>query len=237
MQESQQLSYLSSVATNKGNNRYNDNKRKDAFWITSPPMWAFMGSAMAKARKLHVADGAIYRVVYKYANGKRIVNRTNWSEHTFQIEGDIDNAARKTLCEKANNLKRTYEMQISEDIIVKQFEATIKLYDDFQTFIKDSSELNDFCKALYCQNNIDYNINLLSLYRKIEMAIATAMHSTAKFGLHLMNLKRNMILWYISSKHLKESHNNDLLKTLSNEIGDCTITCGETLYPDQRKDY
>ena len=115
--ESQQLSKLSSLATEIGRIRYNGDRRKDSFWITSPPMWSFIGTAISKARKIHVADGAIYRAIYKYANGKRIIQRTNWNKQTFQIVGDINNVAQKTLCTKANNLKRTYEMQISEDII------------------------------------------------------------------------------------------------------------------------
>ena len=227
---------LSEFATNYCKNQ-NGGRNKDPYWITCRSMWTFIGTAITKARKIYVADGALYKSLYQYANGKRIIHRTNWSVQTFQVIGDIDKSVQKTLCNKANNLKRAYEKQISEDIIIAQFETTIKLYEEYQSFIKDSPELNKFCEALVNKNTTEYNANLLAMYKKVEIAIAGAIHSTATLRLDLMNLKSNMLRWYTISKHLKNTpQTKELNKILNNDIRLLNlITCGESLYPEQRK--
>ena len=104
-------------------------------------MSAFVGNTIARTRKLHVADEALDRALYKYGGGKRMLHRANWNSQAFQINSDIDNSVQKTLCTNANNLKRAYERQISEDINIAQFETTIELYEHFHSFIHESVDL------------------------------------------------------------------------------------------------
>ena len=118
------FSQLSELASKICQNRYNT-KRKDPFWVTIRPLWIFISTAIAKAKKTYNADGKLYRSLYRYANGKTIINRTDWHQQTFQFIGDLDKNVQKSLCTNANNLKRIYEKQISEDIICAQFENNI----------------------------------------------------------------------------------------------------------------
>ena len=156
-------------------------------------MWQFCGSIIAKARKIYVAVGALNRDICKYAFGKRILSRTNWKTQSLVIVGDIEGDKKKKLCFKANNLKRAYEMKITEYIICEHFQAVITLYNQLQSYIINSNDLNTFCKTLYHQDKIEYTENLLAMYKKSEIAVITANNSTSTFNLEIMKLKRDLI--------------------------------------------
>ena len=142
-----QQSLLSALATKVCNNRYYKDSNKDKFWVTDKIQWQFCSSLISKARKIFIAIGSLNRDLCKYAFGKRILSRTNWKTQSFQIVGDIEGKKKKKLCFEANNLKRAYEMKITEKIIEEQYKAVISLNTNLQHYIIDSEDLISFCRS------------------------------------------------------------------------------------------
>ena len=72
----------------------------------------------------------------------------------------------------------------------------------------------------------------------MEIAIAGSIHSTITFRIDLLNLKRNMLLWYTLTKHLKPTPQSKQFEDiLNNDIRLLKlITCGESAYSNQRKE-
>ena len=126
-----QQASLSELATKICNNRYVTKKHKqrnDKFWVYNYGIWKFYGNLITKGRLIYRAIGALLRDACKYAYGKRIISRTNWKEKSFQIVGDSKGKKRQQLCIEANNLKRAYEMKITENILTSQFQQITQLY-------------------------------------------------------------------------------------------------------------
>ena len=230
---------LSTLATNICNNRYIPPQRKqnknDKFWIHNGALWTFFNSTLTQSRALHRCIDILMRDSFKYASGKRLLSRSNWSDKSFQISGDKNGAKAKNLKSTSNNLKKAYENRVSENIITVCFKQVINLFKELQAYIIDSNDLNVFCNTLYDTNNVEYNINLLSMYKKSEIAIITADRSTSKFRLDLMNMKRDILSWVTILKHSKDKNAENIIKIALNDLHILNIiTCGEIRNPEQR---
>ena len=222
-------SRISELASRICNNRYIAGKHnKDKFWVFKRNIWKFFGNLLIKGKTMYRAIGSLLRDTCKFAYGKRLASRTNWSERTFQVVGDIEGKKKQKLCFEANNLKRAYEMKITENIITEKFKQITEMYYDLQTYITESEDLYVFCKALYDVNDVEYNINLLSLYKKSEIATINADQSTSKFRLKLMSTKRDLLKYMNILKHSNDKTAKEITKQIKNDIHILNIiTCGE----------
>ena len=218
-----QLSQLSAEATKICKNRIIPQSKKDIYWVTNRKQWGLCGDIIADARKLHIAIGTLNKKLFKYGCGKRLLHRTNWDLQALSLVGDINQQRQKTLCSKINNLKRSYELQISECIIVTHFESVIALFNKLQNSLKYSNKLDTFCKTLANPNAVDFNENLVAMFKKAEIAIAGAFRSIAEFNLDTMKLTRDLLKWWtllkytpnkLQAKQLKQNLKSDI-KTLN----------------------
>ena len=233
-----QMAHLSALASKICKNRRTHHSNKDEYWVTNRKQWGFCGELINDARKLHMAIGTVNKKVFKYGCGKRLLHRTNWDIQAVQFVGDMNKPKQKTLCRKINNLKCAYELQISECVIVAHFESIIALFDKLQTFIKFSKKLDVFCKTLALTNTVEFNENLLAMYKKTEIAIAGAHRSISEFRLDTMKLKRDLLNWWTLIKHSPNTlRSKKLESTLKNDISTLNlITNGELRGSDQRRE-
>ena len=213
--ESIQLLQLSMLANAICKHRKTNKSQKDAYWVTNRKQWNFCGDIITYARKLHTAIGTLNKKLFKYGCGKRLLHRTNWNSSTLQLVGDTDQSLQKTFCRKLNNLKRAYELQISEQVILAQFHTIISLHDKLQKMIKDKDKIETFSKTLAHPNAVDFNENLFAMFKKTEIAIAGASRSTAEFRLDAMKLIRDLLNWRTL---IKQSENRKKTKKLEDII-------------------
>ena len=155
------------------------------------------------AKKLHMTIGTMNKKLFKYGCGKRVISRTNWDLNTFSLVEDINQSRQKTLCSKVNNIKRAYELQISEHIILAHMQTAILLHNKLQKFIKYSDKLDIFCKSLAFPNTVEFNENLLAMFKQTEIATAGAFRSLSEFRLDALKLTRDLLNWYTLIKPSK----------------------------------
>ena len=114
--------HLSELATKVCNNRYIPPQRKqnknDKFWIHNGAIWNFFNSVIRQSRTLHRSIGTVMRDVFKYASGKRLLSRSNWSDKSFQIPGDKDGSKAKKLRFESNNLKKHMKIELQRILLI-----------------------------------------------------------------------------------------------------------------------
>ena len=121
------------------------------------------GDMIAIAKKIHVAVGVMNKKLFKYGCGKTITFRTNWDKNTFSLMNDVDQIRRKALCSKVNNVKRAYELQTSEHVIIAHMQSVITLHAKLQNLVKFFDKVETFCKTLAFTDKVDFIQNLLAL--------------------------------------------------------------------------
>ena len=147
--KSTQCSQLSILANTICKRRKTLFGQRDSFWVTNRKQWGFCGEIITKARKLHTAIGTMNKKSFKYACGRRLLNRTNWNISTFELVGDVDKLKQKRVCTKINNIKRAYELQVSEQLIIAHFESIIDVYTQTNTRLCQRSDtIMKFSKTL-----------------------------------------------------------------------------------------
>ena len=231
---------LSSLADTLCSNRKLPNTSRDIYWVTNKQQWTFCREMINGARKIHIAIGNLNKKLFKYGCGKRLLHRTNWDIQALPLVGDVNQQRQKTLCLRINNMKRSYELQISECILTVHFEATIALINKLQRYIKYSDNIDTFCATLAYPETVEFNENLLAMFKKTEIAISQAMRSVAQFRLDLMKITRDMLDWYTLIKCTANAKETDARKAqnkLKNDINIANLIInGELRGSDQRKD-
>ena len=190
------------------------------------------------SKKTHTVIGGLNKKIFKYGCGRRIIYRTNWDVNTFFLAEDVTKTRQKTLCTQINNIKRAYELKISECIIMEHFKSVILLHGKIQKLIKYSTKLDNFCKTLAFPQKVEYIENLLAMFKKTEIAIAGSFRSISEFRLKAIKLKRALLSWWTLIKQSPDKSNTKQLEDyFKNDFNTLNlITHGELRGSEQRKE-